>query len=98
MKPIVHIVHHVDTEGPLYESLEETFARLNDILGEKLNIEPTRENLLKLQNGLYEGLNTEKKELIRTVVQPHLLQYKTSWSEIDEMLYRILSKKYREKF
>ena len=41
MKPIVHIVHHVDTEGPLYESLEETFARLNDILGEKLNIEPT---------------------------------------------------------
>lgn len=63
MKPIVHIVHHVDTEGPLYESLEETFARLNDILGEKLNIEPTRENLLKLQNGLYEGLNTEKKRI-----------------------------------
>ena len=38
MKPIVYIVHHVDTEGPLYEDIKETFKRLEDILHIKLNI------------------------------------------------------------
>ena len=32
MKPIVYIVHHVDTEGPLYEDIKDTFKRLEDLL------------------------------------------------------------------
>ena len=51
MKPIVYIVHHVDTEGPLYEDIKETFKRLEDILHIKLNIKPTQANLNKLRNG-----------------------------------------------
>lgn len=28
---IVHVVHCIDTEGPLYESLPETFKRLKEL-------------------------------------------------------------------
>ena len=30
-KKIVHIVHCVDTEGPLYESLSAKFERIKDL-------------------------------------------------------------------
>jgi len=31
-KKLVLVVHSVDTEGPLYESLEASFERLNDYM------------------------------------------------------------------
>ena len=43
MSSIVQVVHCIDTEGPLYESLEATFDRINQIWGFKL--EPSNENL-----------------------------------------------------
>ena len=46
---IVYVVHAVDTEGPLYESLEETFKRIENIYG--FAFEPSRNTLKKLQNG-----------------------------------------------
>ena len=30
---IVYIVHSIDTEGPLYESLEAKFERIKDLFG-----------------------------------------------------------------
>lgn len=45
MKPIVYIVHHVDTEGPLFEDIKETFKRLEDILNIKLSVKPSQANL-----------------------------------------------------
>ncbi len=47
-KPTVNIVHCVDTEGPLYESLPATFERLREIFD--VNLEATPENLRRLQN------------------------------------------------
>jgi UDP-N-acetylglucosamine transferase subunit ALG13 len=44
----VYIVHCIDTEGPLYESIEVTFEMVNQAFGIKL--EPTFSNLKKLQN------------------------------------------------
>ena len=35
-KPILHIVHCIDTEGPLDEDIYATFERLNYIFGIKL--------------------------------------------------------------
>ena len=46
--PILYIVHFIDTEGPLYESIPETIKRFNEIYGKKL--EPTADNLKKIQN------------------------------------------------
>ena len=39
IKKIVHIVHVVDTEGPLYVSLKSNFERLNELYN--IKIEPS---------------------------------------------------------
>lgn len=47
MNPIVYIVHHVDTEGPMFESTKATFERLKVILNYNIDLKPTQENLKK---------------------------------------------------
>lgn len=89
---IVFIVHHVDTEGPLWENIEETFARLKNIFG--LDIEPTYENLVKLQKGEID-LPPNQKQEIATAVDPHILGCKRNWAMIEEMLYRVLHPSFR---
>ena len=44
----VYIVHCIDTEGPMFESLEATFERINKIFD--LNLDCSKENLLLIQN------------------------------------------------
>ena len=39
MEKIVYVVHCIDTEGPLYESLDATFERINDIFRLILNLQ-----------------------------------------------------------
>ena len=39
----VYVVHHIDTEGPLYESLEALFERLNNVF--EIQLEPSLKNL-----------------------------------------------------
>ena len=45
---VLYVVHCVDTEGPLTETLEATFARIESTFN--IVIDPTFENLAKLQN------------------------------------------------
>ena len=47
MTGCVYVVHAIDTEGPINETLKATFERLDEILGIKLK--PTRKNLIKLR-------------------------------------------------
>jgi hypothetical protein len=96
-KGIIYLVHHVDTEGPLSEPVDEIFIRLQDTLGVDLNIPFTRNNLIRLQNGEIEMQDSVKKE-IQKIVAPHLVSFKENWNEIDEMLARITALDYREKF
>ena len=98
MRPIVFIVHHVDTEGPLYEDIKETFKRLEDILSIKLPVKSTQKNLELLREGKVEGLSQEITDKIKIIADPHLLGYKKSWAEVDEMLYRILMPEFRNKY
>ena len=49
MEKILHVVHCVDTEGPLNETLEATFERLKHIY--HIDLEPSEGTLKKLQNG-----------------------------------------------
>ena len=35
--PLMHVVHCIDTEGPMIEDLNDTFNRLNHIFGLNLN-------------------------------------------------------------
>lgn len=90
----VYIVHCIDTEGPLNESLTETFKRIERFTGKY--IEPSYENLKKIQNKEID-LNG-KEEATAFSFSKRLLNYKRDWGELDEMLERITSKEYRMKF
>lgn len=87
----VHIVHCIDTEGPLYESLDATFERLRSIFG--LDLTTDAETLSQLQNREID-LDGMEDEVAR-VVSPELLDYNETWADIDAMLEEIMSPEFR---
>lgn len=87
----VHIVHCVDCEGPLYESMEATFERLNAAFG--LRLEPDRETLIALREGQVKLGGLE--EGVRTFLDPKWTSYYDSWDKIDGMLSEALSSQFR---
>jgi len=90
---IVYVVHSIDTEGPLYESLQATFDRLADLFD--VHLPATYANLRKLQN---QEINLNGKESqVAEVVNPQLLAYNDSWEKIDKMLAEIMSAEFRNK-
>jgi hypothetical protein len=91
---IVYIVHCVDTEGPLFESLDATFERLKKTFG--INLVPSLMNLEMLRRG--ENVDSQIRDLVMGFVSDTRLSYKSDWNEIDEMLNEILSKEWRNKF
>jgi hypothetical protein len=93
MDKILHIVHCIDTEGPLTESLTATFQRLKQVFG--VDIRPTQSNLVKLQN---EQIDLGGKEhAIANMLDPKLLEYNTDWGKIERMLQDALSSNFRMK-
>lgn len=88
----VYIVHCIDTEGPLYESLEATFERLEHIYHIKL--EPSQETLKKLQNGEI-NLNGKEKA-VQKMLDPELLKYNETWDDIKKMLDICMVKGFRD--
>ena len=88
---ILYVVHCIDTEGPLDEKLIDTFKRLKSIFG--IEIEPSLENLKKLQNREVDLSGAE--EAVATCISPELLSYNRTWKDIDQMLDKVLSKTFR---
>jgi hypothetical protein len=93
-KPTLFLVHCVDTEGPLSESLEATFERLEISLG--IRLAPSRETLRRIQSGEFDL--GDKTESARAVCAPHNLDYNDSWPKVDSMLDEMLSSEYRKRF
>jgi len=91
MSGTVHVVHCIDTEGPLHESVEATFERLRAIFG--LDLEPGTAMLRRLQAGEADLGGIE--EAVQKVVNPHLLAYNDTWEKVDAMLGEMLSEDYR---
>ena len=89
---IVYIVHCVDTEGPLYESLSSKFERIKDTYN--INIKPTSKNLknLKLKKIPLNG----KEQDIAKLLSDHLTNYNDNWFKINKMLKIIFSKNFRK--
>lgn len=88
---VVYVVHSIDTEGPLYESLDATFERLRKIFG--FDIEPTSDNLKKIQNCELD-LDGQEKQAAR-VVAPQLINYNDDYGKIKDMLKHIGSDEFR---
>ncbi len=85
------IVHCVDTEGPMYESVEATFFRLKNIFG--ISLPPTAENLKKLQGEKIDLNGLEKA--VANLLAPQRLHMNSNWDEIDKMVSRLNSPEFR---
>lgn len=89
----VYVVHCIDTEGPLYESVEATFERLKAIF--QLDLDPSIAMLRRLQAGKVDLGGLEST--VQKVVAPHLLAYNDSWDKVDTMLGELLSESFRNR-
>lgn len=89
--PTLHIVHCIDTEGPLREPLEATFGRLKSIFG--IDLPATAENLGRLQRRevALDGIESE----VAQVVRPELLAYNENWADVEGMLEEAMSTAFR---
>jgi hypothetical protein len=93
LENIVYVVHCIDTEGPLNETLEATFQRLTAQFG--VVLEPTASNLIKIQNL---ELDLGGNEIaIAECFSPELLSYNRNWQDIERMLDQLLSEKFRQR-
>lgn len=89
----LHVVHCIDTEGPLTETLEATFQRVSSTFG--LRLSATRETLVKLQNRELDLDGLE--DAVARMVAPELLDYNTSWDKIRRMLDEALAEQFRRR-
>jgi len=93
MQKILYVVHSIDTEGPLHESIEATFERLYDLFN--IRLKPTRRNLEKMQNGLIDF--GDKTGIIKDTFSRSNLNYNNTWEKLDKMLVKIMSPDFRNK-
>ncbi|MBF0250961.1 MAG: hypothetical protein HQL35_10070 [Alphaproteobacteria bacterium] len=91
-KNVVLVVHAVDTEGPLYESLDATFVRVRELHG-ITRLPQTRDTLERLRRGEVD-LNG-KEAAVQDMLNTHLLSYHEDWTQIDRMLERIMAPDFR---
>lgn len=92
MSKEVYIVHCIDTEGPLNETIDATFERLNEIFG--IQITPSKKSLKELQEGVY-PIDNNLKEKVKQLISPKRLEMNRNWHEIETMLQEITSEEYR---
>ncbi|NTS75360.1 hypothetical protein HR060_00660 [Catenovulum sp. SM1970] len=94
MNKVVYVVHCIDTEGPLNETLDATFTRLKEIFN--ISLPASEENLKKIQNCQLDLGGIEKE--VAKVFAPHLLDYNRDWADVSSMLDKIMSKTFRERY
>ena len=87
----VYIVHNIDTEGPLYESLRANFERVEEMFGHKIDC--SEENLVKLQNMKIDLDGDE--ELVQRLLLGERIGTHGTWDQIDRMLDDITSTNFR---
>jgi hypothetical protein len=90
----VLLVHCVDTEGPLYESVSATFERVENTFG--LKFTASREQLSRLQQGL--DTPDHLKEAVMEFLSEDRLRYNTSWTEVDNMLHGMMAEDWRMRY
>ncbi len=93
MSKDVYIVHCIDTEGPLYESIDASFKRLKEIFG--VDLAASKENLKRLQNKEIDLNGVE--DLVADAFAEKRIQTLGTWDQIDNILDELMSKEFRER-
>ena len=92
----VLIVHVIDTEGPLYESLKAKFQRIQSVYNIKIPLKKqTTKTLKSIKEKKYPLKG--KEDLVAHMLNNHLSNYNTNLSMIKRMNSRIFSKEFRKK-
>ena len=90
---ILPIVYCIDTEGPLHETVEATFERVESIFG--VQIEPTIGNYRELREGtLGDKFGLDFSQIFNETT----LNYNKTMADVDKMLLEILPNSFRRKF
>ncbi|MBI4365606.1 MAG: hypothetical protein HY543_02185 [Deltaproteobacteria bacterium] len=93
MEHIVHVVHCIDTEGPLYEGLRAKLELLEHVVGITV-ADRTWEGFTRIvREGA--GLTPEQRQRVREVFSPHRLHYLDTWDKLDAMLERVTAEEFR---
>lgn len=92
----VLVVHCVDTEGPLDESIEATFERLEEIFG--VSVSPSQHNLRLMQEKRASFIPNEHVEAVARAFSEPLLDYKRDWDALEFALDHFFSPEYRSNF
>ena len=92
----VLIVHAVDTEGPLFESLDAKFQRIYDVYNIDIPSKKRTIKNLKLIKEKKYPLNGKENEVAK-MLNSHLTNYNTNIKMIKKMNSRIFSKEFRSK-
>ncbi len=90
----VWVVHCVDTEGPLTEPLDATFARIKARFG--IELPASAETLVRLQR--QEVPLGGREADVATFLDPQRLGYLSSWAAVEEMVGRVTSPAVRAKY
>lgn len=90
----LYIVHAVDVEGPMTETLEATFERMYEYGLPKL-IPPSSEVLQQIQAGQYRNIDSNLADQLKRVFNKHSLAYLTSWDQINSSIKHITSPGFR---
>ena len=91
MKKTLLFVHAVDTEGPISETLEDTFERLRLIFG--VNLKPSDKMLEQLQQMKIDLRG--KEAVVADCISPKRLSLFNNFEAIDSMLDRLFDQNFR---
>jgi len=91
MSGSVHFVLSMDTEGPLYESTEACFERINFIFG--LNLSPSEATLRKLQNREIDLGGQE--DAIQRMIAPNVRDWLGNWRDVLDNVRFCMTPDYR---
>ena len=92
---IVYIVHAVDTEGPLYESLKAKFERIKNIFGITTK-DYSKKNFKKL---LLKKIKYKNKTIkVSDIFTNHLNNYNENWKQLDLMINSMMKKEFRSRY
>ena len=76
------VVHLVDTEGPLFEPLNITFKRINELFN--LKIKPSKKNLQKIINKTIDlPLNKKDRIIFFNSFNENILSYNKNLGELN---------------
>ncbi len=87
------VVHCVDAEGPLDESICATFERIKYIFG--LDMDPSESNLEKIQTGAITTGDAVADTQMLVAFSKSVLKYNRNWSDVHEMNQTIFSEGFR---